>query len=469
MESGYLPNLNGLRMISVLLVMLGHATSVQREFGGYLDREWLWISGKFGVVVFFCISGFLITYLIDREMAATGAIEVNKFYIKRIARIWPLYFLVVIPALLLNLLAKGASFYQPMTFWDYLLIFLVLPGYADRPLFMGQTWSIAIEESFYLLYPLMMRGMSRKILIFALLAIVFSYEILAKTAPLTCQFTPCEKLAHDYYWAPTFYGTIAIGCLTYLVYSLKIDRVNALLFSPAVQCTAMAAVAMVVTAAILSGREMYFDFRWDALAFSIIILNAAFNKNSILQIENPLTRFLGDISYGMYMLHVYCICLALMICWIFFKGETFPFQNLIVSTLTVGITIIAAKFSLNYLENPIRKWARDPHSSLVDPHDGKRAILTVSGIVEEHVPAGGVAVATSTLEPLLTVFSFIAGLLFVSLGILTDILIKIYYAISEERYYSVREIIRNGAVMKGTDLPRNVSEARSGCTSTGTP
>jgi glycosyltransferase involved in cell wall biosynthesis len=76
---------------------------------------------------------------------------------------------------------------------------------------------------------------------------------------------------------------------------------------------------------------------------------------------------------------------------------------------------------------------------------------------------------SSTLEPLLTVFSFIAGLLFVSLGILTDILIKIYYAISAERYYSVREIIKNGAVIKAADLPKDVSERRSGCTSTDIP
>jgi len=76
---------------------------------------------------------------------------------------------------------------------------------------------------------------------------------------------------------------------------------------------------------------------------------------------------------------------------------------------------------------------------------------------------------SSTLEPLLTIFSFIAGLLFVSLGILTDILIKIYYAILAERYYSVREIIRNGTVMKAADLPKGVNERRSGSTSTDIP
>lgn len=73
---------------------------------------------------------------------------------------------------------------------------------------------------------------------------------------------------------------------------------------------------------------------------------------------------------------------------------------------------------------------------------------------------------SSTLEPLLTIFSFIAGLLFVSLGILTDILIKIYYAISAERYYSIREIIQDGLVTKATDLPKDVLEQRSECTST---
>jgi hypothetical protein len=68
-------------------------------------------------------------------------------------------------------------------------------------------------------------------------------------------------------------------------------------------------------------------------------------------------------------------------------------------------------------------------------------------------------------EPLLSVFNFIAGLLFVSLGILTDILIKIYYAISAERHYSVREIIKNGSIMKVADVPNRLSEARSGCAS----
>lgn len=358
MQSRYLPNLNGLRAISVFVVMLQHATMVQREFGGYINHEWLWISGRFGVIIFFCISGLLISYLLDDERAKTGNIDTEQFYVRRILRIWPLYFLVAIPALLLNAMVTGSA-HQAMNWKDYLAIFLILPGFADRPLFMGQTWSIEVEETFYAIYPLMFRYLSRKLLVLALSLVVIAPDIITFFGSRWCG--DCAGFVR-FYWSPIFYSTIAIGCLTYLIYSLKYARLNAFLFSPAVQCAALAAVVMVITAAITTGEERYFDLRWDALAFSIVILNAAFNPNSILQIENRLTKFLGEISYGMYMLHVYCICLVLMICWIFFKGDTFPFQNFIVSVLTVAFTIVAAKLSYDYIETPIRALARRPRT-----------------------------------------------------------------------------------------------------------
>src|SRR4051794_14576451 len=99
MQTGYLPNLNGLRAISVFVVMLSHATSLEYHFGGYQNGEWLWINGSFGVTVFFCISGILISHLLDRERRSTGDIDIKQFYIRRAARIWPLYFLVLIPAI----------------------------------------------------------------------------------------------------------------------------------------------------------------------------------------------------------------------------------------------------------------------------------------------------------------------------------------------------------------------------------
>jgi peptidoglycan/LPS O-acetylase OafA/YrhL len=82
MNKVYFPNLNGLRFFAAFSVMLYHF------FGEGL------INGHYGVVLFFVLSGFLITYLLFEEKEKFGKIEIKKFYFRRILRIWPLYYLV---------------------------------------------------------------------------------------------------------------------------------------------------------------------------------------------------------------------------------------------------------------------------------------------------------------------------------------------------------------------------------------
>jgi peptidoglycan/LPS O-acetylase OafA/YrhL len=371
MQNRYLPNLDGLRAISVLIVILGHATSLQLHFGGYQFKDWLWIPGKFGVVMFFCISGILISYLLDQEHERDGDINIKQFYIRRAARIWPLYFMVVIPAIAINLALAGTSLHTKMGPLDYAFMAVILPGFADRPMFVGPTWSIGIEESFYAIYPLMVRYMTRPRLAATLLAIAFSPEIFGFLGRYTCPGSLCSI---RFWWSPEWYACIAIGCLTYLAYSAKNEWFNRLLFSPATQCIVLCAIAVTTSAAVFA--ERIFAYRIDALMFSLAILNAAFNPNSILQIRSRLMNYLGEISYGMYMWHAYCVCLALMICWVFFKGDTFPYQNLIVSTLTLIFTLIISKLSYDHIENPIRKWARRPATTpSLDPNQAQGAIL----------------------------------------------------------------------------------------------
>lgn len=379
MPSRYLPNLNGLRAISVVLVLLGHATSMQLYFGGYKFTDWLWIPTKVGVAMFFCISGILISYLLDEERKRTGDIDIKQFYVRRAARIWPLYFLVVIPAILLNFVA-APSFHTNMVWLDYVLAFLILPGFANMPQFAGPTWSIGIEETFYWIYPLMVRNLSTRNLAIALLAVVFSTEIFAVVGRYTCPGPLCSIRI---WWAPEWYGCIAIGCLAFMAYNLKNERLTRLLFSPGLQCAAFSGLAITLSAGVFA--ERYFSYRLQSVALAVVAINAAFNPNSILQIENRLTKFIGELSYGMYMLQVYCICLALMVCWIFFKGETFAYQNLIVSTLSMAFTIAAAKLSYDYIEGPIRKWARQ--RSLNSLHRD-RAVLGVARVVERDRATG---------------------------------------------------------------------------------
>jgi peptidoglycan/LPS O-acetylase OafA/YrhL len=355
MPGPYLPNLNGIRAISVLIVIIGHATSMQAEFAGYKYSLWLFIPGKFGVVMFFCLSGILITHLIVREIEGSGTFDAKRFYVRRIARIWPLYFLVTIPALALNAGLAGSHLYTPLAWLDYLLLFLILPGFADRPMFVGQTWSIGVEESFYLAYPLMLRLMSRTGLVIALLIVVISPDIFHMIGRRTCG--PCSEFVRVY-WSPDFYACIAIGCLSYLIYNAGHDSVRRVIFSRRTQWAVLAAAVAITVTAIVKDNERYFDYRWDAIVFSLLILNAGFNKDTIFRLEARPLRFLGEISYGMYMYHVFAICITLTICRIFFKGDTFPLQNLIVDSLTLAITIGLAKLSYDYIEMPIRNFAK---------------------------------------------------------------------------------------------------------------
>src|ERR1700679_371071 len=98
----YFPNLNGLRFIAALAVIIHHAEAFRWIFG--LPNAWRTVPaighlGDFGVVLFFVLSGFLITYLLLEEERVHGRIEVGRFYVRRALRIWPLYYLFVALAL----------------------------------------------------------------------------------------------------------------------------------------------------------------------------------------------------------------------------------------------------------------------------------------------------------------------------------------------------------------------------------
>jgi len=352
MHRQYLANLNGLRAISVFMVMIGHAITLQGEVGGYpvVDLPWLPPS-KFGVVMFFCISGVLITHLLERERAEAGSINVWRFYLRRALRIWPLYFLIAIPALALNEHFAGTSLHTDLTQNDYLLIFSGLTGFGDRPLFMGQSWSISIEETFYIAFPLMLAFFSRRALIVVLLLVCFSAELL----DLSCGHC---ALAQRFSGPAVFYGCIAIGCLAYLVRSPRVDK---MLFSPWTQIAAFGAIAYMNWAG-FAGRGFH-GYRWHALAYSVIIINCAFNEKTLLRLESRLTKFLGEISYGLYMYHVMVACFVIACVRTAFPGDRIPYQNAIVIVLTILLSIAVSKLSLDWVERPIRALASSVRKS----------------------------------------------------------------------------------------------------------
>ena len=96
----YFKNLNAIRFIAASFVIVAHIEFFKKLFylPNFFDNAVISIIGRLGVVLFFVLSGFLISYLLFVEKEVTKTISVRKFYIRRMLRIWPLYFLIILLA-----------------------------------------------------------------------------------------------------------------------------------------------------------------------------------------------------------------------------------------------------------------------------------------------------------------------------------------------------------------------------------
>ena len=152
----YRPELDVLRFIAFLFVFMTHRTDLAPI--DQARHPWFHAFaqiGVYGVPVFFFLSAYLITELLERERSATGAIDVRAFYVRRILRIWPLYFLVFFGLVLLNLVLPGAGADSPAK-WLFFTLFagnwyITFNGWIEYPV--NPMWSLSVEEQFYIVIP----------------------------------------------------------------------------------------------------------------------------------------------------------------------------------------------------------------------------------------------------------------------------------------------------------------------------
>ena len=212
----HFPSLNGLRGISVILVILHHLNiqfSTLENVSKYFP---LITDGQLGVNVFFVISGFLITTLLLREENTTGTISLKAFYTRRTLRIFPAYYFLLFVYFLLThfnyIFISNASWLTAITYTKYFN--WQLDWYT------GHAWSLSIEEHFYLVWPLIFLAGKKARKIFVVIIIIL-------IPLLRVYFT-----VHPHSWANylTIFcrlDAIAIGCL-FAIYRQKIIQ----LFSP---------------------------------------------------------------------------------------------------------------------------------------------------------------------------------------------------------------------------------------------
>jgi peptidoglycan/LPS O-acetylase OafA/YrhL len=322
------PSLDGLRAVACLLVVLHHAYAP-------------WFAGmalaNVGVALFFCLSGFLIFVIASREYQRTGTLSLRRFYRRRILRIWPLYFVVVAASLAVNLapdrLVDPGAFrhlstteyifgYGYVFFFFLSNLFLAFNFVGDHhwfaPDFLVVTWSIAVEEQFYAVFPFVFVRVMRPGFPKAL------FVVGAMVAGLVARFAfvnlPIDlgaalvipSNAGLYYFSLSYIDLFVLGAVAGYAYihrgRLGAERPRTM--------AALLVLALLSTVALLFWWDdaLWPPYQWYspliytflAITLSCLIYIVAVSPGSryaaVLR-ARPL-RILGFLSYGMYLIHV---------------------------------------------------------------------------------------------------------------------------------------------------------------------
>jgi peptidoglycan/LPS O-acetylase OafA/YrhL len=291
----YFPGLHAVRAHAALSVVVYHCLAFNYAGEPFHINHPLAVatfSGWDAVTLFFVLSGFLITYLLLDERRRTGKIDVKAFYARRIFRIWPPYYLVIVVIPLLALIFPGFQTYD-LSLLPWLLVLLpTIPKalFIPMPSSVEHLWSIGVEEQFYLMWPVLIRRFN---VVAACLAVIVIKLVLMLYAQAIGSGFLQLLFAHSRF------ECMAVGGLgAWMVYQQP--PVLRILYRREVFIAALVIVAMVMAQANVWGN-WYYDFliSW---VFLIILLNLA-NHNYPLM-ENRVTRFLGNISYGIYLFHM---------------------------------------------------------------------------------------------------------------------------------------------------------------------
>jgi len=294
-RSDRIPSLDGLRAISIAMVLFAHLAGT-RSFPVSTAAGNIFALGELGVRVFFVISGYLITRLLLEELDRRQRISLGRFYLRRTLRIFPPYYTLI--AVLLVGQAIGWLQLAPHDVGRALTY--TTNYYSERSWFTGHTWSLSVEEQFYLLWPavIVLAGSRRAILVAAcavLLAPVVrvgSWELMRWSAGgIGHRFeTVADAIAvgcvlagtRDWLHAQPFYRR-ALGSAMFIVVPLAVLAANLLHEHPVVYFGAAMTVINVGVALCLDWCVTYPDGRVGAL------LNAG-----------PLV-FVGLLSYSLYL------------------------------------------------------------------------------------------------------------------------------------------------------------------------
>jgi peptidoglycan/LPS O-acetylase OafA/YrhL len=345
----YQPELDGLRFYAFLGVFVCHALPFDPAFYRrfHLPLPLLWgaaaKSGAAGVDLFFALSAFLITALLLRERQLNGAISLRRFYLRRILRIWPLYFLLIALAVVLS--HTMANQHLP---WYYVTGYLLFVGNWVHAVFgrpesiCSPLWTVSIEEQFYFLWPVLMKVLTRRGMIVAA-TVTFVVATVSRIGFMLAGWSG----GFIYYGSICRCDSLALGILL----ALFANRLPRLTSGARLLLLTIGLTGWVASSAWLNEQPGPVDMRmvWGRLVVSLsagAILYACLGSQCRLVRGGWVVR-LGKISYGLYMLHLTGILIALS--WL---HPRWGWQLLAAKGLGLVLTAIIAVASYRWIESP---------------------------------------------------------------------------------------------------------------------
>ena len=317
-------------------------------------------SSALGVVFFFVLSGFLITYLLLKENESNKTIQIGKFYLRRAFRIWPLYYLIFILGFFvlpnLELFAvPGQDVFFNQNFWGNLMLYaffmpnLAFSIYTTAVPNIGQSWSIGVEEQFYLLWPLLIR--KSKNVLKSILWIAGSIIALKGILLLSFPFIKLEALVViKKFLAMSKLECMALGGLGAYVLFNKKEELLRIIFKPVSQIMAVVVIPILIYF-IPTAFEDVLHLLFS-ISFLVIILNVAGNEKVLLRFENSILQYLGRISYGFYMFHVMCIVFTIHILdkYIGLDNDITTPQHILLYGVSFLLTVAVSSLSYHIFE-----------------------------------------------------------------------------------------------------------------------
>lgn len=342
----YLPGLNGIRAIAALAVVISHTNGHLGNFG-LTTLPYLGLA-SFGVTIFFTLSGFLITFLLFKEIEKTGAVNIKKFYVRRILRIWPLYYFYLFVILaVVGYAALGKTFFMYLmilpnianSYITYNAVPWEIPT-ATAMFLIGHYWSLGVEEQFYSFWPWIIKKVKNILPILILFPIAFlAIKIIAKYLHFS---EPIQYLLHY-----SRFGCLVIGALGAYLYWSNHKILNCL------KPFGVQILPWIVLLIISLNKFHIFsiiDHEIVSLFMVVLIINQISGYRKLINLENKIFDYLGKISFGIYVYNPLVIFILYSLISKFFKIQETTLSYMLIYVVVVFTNILFAHLSYYTLE-----------------------------------------------------------------------------------------------------------------------